>query len=364
MAIGSMYFEVTTTILSPRLFLQRPVEWLRALSEHGGTISFAPNFAYGLCARRAKDSDLEGLDLSRWRIAGCGAEPIQEETLRAFARRFAPLGFSAAAFLPCYGMAEHTLAISFPRPGTGLTVDTVHGGLLRGRGRAVACPPADPDALRVVSCGQAFPGHAIRIVDDLGAPLPDRAVGEIVVSGPSVMQGYESAPAVTRAALRDGWLHTGDLGYLSGGELFVCGRKKDVIVVNGKKYHPQDIEWAAGDVSGVRRGNVVAFGEGAFHAGRERVVIVAESTGAVPAEDLERRIRGRVAEATGLTVERIVVAPPGTLPKTTSGKLQRSRTREAWKSGTLLAPRRSNSLLRHLLASQLAYWRRELFGPR
>lgn len=361
MALGSIYLEMTTTILSPRRFLQRPAEWLRAISDHGGTISFAPNFAYGFCVRRVRDIEIAALNLSRWRIAGCGAEPIQEATLLDFARRFAPAGFRKEALLPCYGMAEHTLAVSFPAAGRGLNADTVLASELRAEGRAVPCAPEDPGAARVVSCGRPFPGHAIQIVDEGGAPLPERTVGEISLSGPSVMWGYEGPAELSADALRGGWLRTGDLGYLSHGELFVCGRQKDVIVVNGKKYHPQDIEWTVGEVPGVRRGNVVAFGAGAF-AGRERVVVVAESKGGAAPDELGRRVRRRVDEVVGLRVDEVVIAPPGTLPKTSSGKLQRARARARWEEGTLLAPRRRSGLLRHLVASQLGYWRAQLFG--
>lgn len=333
MAMATMYYERRTVVMSPLLFLKRPAEWLRAIARHRATISFAPNFAYGLCARRVRDEEVARLDLSSWRVAGCGAEPIQAETLRAFAAKVAPAGFREEAFLPCYGMAEHTLAITFPASARRLVTD---GGF--------------------VGCGRPFPGHDLRIVDERDRQVTERHVGEIVLRGPSVMKEYDGEPELTGEALRGGWLHTGDLGYLAAGELFVCGRKKDLIIVNGRNHYPQDLEWAAGEVPGVRRGNVVAFGAGAF-GGREKVVIVVESkTAAVPA-GLAEAVRRHVQETSGLHVDDVVVAPPGTIPKTSSGKLQRARTKARYEQGDLLRRpiRRELVLLSELARSQWGY---------
>jgi len=307
MALGAMYAARPCVLLPPQTFVKRPAEWLRALTRHGGTISFAPSFAYDLCVRRIKDADLEGLDLSRWRVAGCGAEPIHPPTLAAFARKFAPVGFRETSFLPSYGLAEHVLAATFAPRGRPLRTEN-----------------------SLVSCGGPLPGHAIRIVDEDNQPVPERRVGEILLSGPSVMKGYyhqdESGDAV-----EDGWLRTGDLGYLADGELFVCGRAKDVIIAHGRKYHPQDLEWAVDDLAGVRRGRVVAFGTAG--AGRaDRVVMVVEPNGTVPAASLTDMVRRRIGDLFGLYVDEVAIVPSGTVGRTTSGKVQRAATRERWAS--------------------------------
>jgi fatty-acyl-CoA synthase len=308
MALGAMYASRPCVLLPPQSFVKRPAEWMRALTRHGGTISFAPNFAYDLCVRRIKDADLDGLDLSRWRIAGCGAEPVHPPTLKAFARKFAPVGFRETSFLPSYGLAEHVLAATFPP-----------------RGRALRTEDS------LVSCGSPLPGHSIRIVDEEGRPVPERRVGEILLAGPSVMLGYYEQDAGTAEAIQDGWLRTGDLGYLSGGELFVCGRAKDVIIANGRKYHPQDLEWAVDDLVGVRRGRVVAFGT-AGQGRADRVVMVVEPSGTVSADVLTEKVRRRIGDLFGLYVDEVAVVPSGTVGRTTSGKVQRAATRVRWES--------------------------------
>src|SRR6185295_215339 len=258
MALGAVYTARPCVLLPPHAFVKRPAEWLRAMTRHRGTVSFAPAFAYDLCVRRVKD--LAGVDLSSWRVAGCGAEPIHPETLAAFAETFAPAGFRDTSFLPCYGLAEHVVAATVAPPGRRPRHDSVAADeLIASR---IARPP-DGDherSLTLVSCGCALTGHRVRIAAEDGAALAERHVGEILLAGPSVMLGYYNEPALTDATIRGGWLHTGDLGYLSDGELFVCGRLKDLIIVHGRKYHPQDLERAVDGLSGVRRGRVVAFG--------------------------------------------------------------------------------------------------------
>jgi fatty-acyl-CoA synthase len=356
MALASIYHGVTTVIMPPMVFLRRPAEWLRAISDHRGTISFAPNFAYAYCVRRVSDKALEGVDLSSWRVAGCGAEPIHAATLRAFAARFAKYGFRETALLPCYGMAEHTLAVTFPRPGSPLGVDTVIAGELAERGVAVPCSGDRPDAQSFVCCGRAFPEHEVRIVDEAGQAVPERVVGEIVLSGPSVMHGYVEDAARPSAVPRDGWLHSGDLGYLVDSMLYVCGRKKDMIVLAGRNHYPQDIEWAVSEIEGVRRGGVVAFGCDGFQSIRARIVIVAETKGSVDPTVLRHKLRQVIMASLGLRVDEVVLVPAGTLPKTSSGKLQRARAKARFEAGTLVRQRDSRlGLLRRLMASQWSY---------
>ncbi|HEV2986309.1 MAG TPA: fatty acyl-AMP ligase [Vicinamibacterales bacterium] len=330
MALGAVYAARPCVLLPPQSFVKRPVEWLRALTRHGGTISFAPNFAYDLCVRRVKEGDLKGLDLSRWRVAGCGAEPVHPPTLAAFARKFAPAGFRETSFLPSYGLAEHVLAATFAPRGRPLRTEHVSAHELAGRRVAV---PEDREAmsLALASCGSPLPGHTIEIVDEDGRPLPERHVGEILLAGPSVMRGYYQQEALTAETIRRGWLHTGDLGYVSGGELFVCGRVKDIIIASGRKYHPQDLEWAVDDLAGVRRGRVVAFG--AAGQGRaDRVIMVVEPSGAVSAETLTETVRRRIGDVFGLYVDEVAIVPSGTVGRTTSGKVQRAATKEKWAS--------------------------------
>jgi len=316
MALGAMYAGRPAVLMTPATFVKRPVEWLRAISRHRGTVSFAPNFAYDLCVRRVKERELEGLDLSCWRVAGCGGEPIHAATLSAFARKFAPVGFRETSFLPSYGLAEHVLAATFPP-----------------RGRAVRVAHL-PGHLDIVSCGSPLPDHQLRIVNEEGLDVGERCTGEITLAGPSVMRGYQGAGELTAQTIRNGWLHTGDLGFLDEGELFVCGRIKDLLVVNGRKYHPQDLEWALDELAGVRRGRAVAFG--LSRAGTaDRVVIVIEPSGTVDGAALAHAIRQRVSETCGVYVDEIVPVPTGTIGRTTSGKVQRIATRLQYERGEL-----------------------------
>ena len=331
MALGALYTQRSCVLMPPEAFVRRPVEWLRAITRHRGTVSFAPNFAYDLCVRRVKD--LAGLDLSSWRVAGCGAEPIHPPTLAAFAEKFAPVGFSDTSFLPCYGLAEHVLAATFPPRGRRPRTEFVSADALTERRAAVPHDGQGP-SLALVSCGSALPGHRLQIVGEDGNPVAERQVGEILLAGPSVMLGYYQQDALTAQTIRDGWLHTGDLGYLAGGELFVCGRAKDIIIVNGRKYHPQDLEWAVDGLSGVRHGRVVAFG--ATERGHaDRVVIVVEPSGTVAARVLADAIRREIGELFGLYVDEVAVVRSGTVGRTTSGKVQRGATRARYERGEL-----------------------------
>jgi acyl-CoA synthetase (AMP-forming)/AMP-acid ligase II len=331
MALGALYTGRTCVLLPPESFVRRPAEWLRAITRHRATVSFAPNFAYDLCVRRVKD--LSGLDLSSWRVAGCGAEPIHPPTLAAFAEKFAPAGFRNTSFLPCYGLAEHVLAATFPPRGRRPRTEVVSADALTTRRVAVPHDGAGT-SVALVSCGSALPGHRLQIVGEDGRPAEDRHVGEILLAGPSVMVGYYKQDALTAQTIRDGWLHTGDLGYLSGGELFVCGRAKDIIIVNGRKYHPQDLEWAVDSLGGVRRGRVVAFG--ATESGQaDRVVIVVEPSGTVPSDVLTDTIRREIRDLFGLYVADVAVVRSGTVARTTSGKVQRAATKARYESGEL-----------------------------
>jgi fatty-acyl-CoA synthase len=362
---------IQVTFMSPLQFLKRPAVWLQAMSRFHGTITFGPNFAYALCVKRTRPRELEGVDLSHWRVAGCGAEPIRAETLEQFADHFAPLGFRKSAFYPAYGLAESTLAVAFSR---GVPTDDVQPSTLWEEGRAV---PSDStrDALRIVNCGKAFKGHEIGIFpldDELGqTPLGDRQVGEIRLRGPSVSRGYYQEPETTAKAFVNGWFRTGDLGYLVDGDLFICGRQKEVIIVNGRNFYPQDIEWEASQIDGVRKGNVIAFGTHGVDRDRESVVLAFETSVTDP--DAHARmasdIRARVQERIGITIDDVVVLAAGALPKTSSGKLQRTRTRELYDNGELSSRRSQREVdrvdqVKNLAKSQLAYLKLAVLGGR
>ena len=220
--------------------------------------------------RPAREGFVGDWTCRRWRVAGCGAEPIHPPTLAAFAEKFAPAGFRDTSFLPCYGLAEHVLAATFPPRGRRPRIEIVSADGLTARRVAVPHDGHGVRRSRWSAADRRCRGHRLQIVGDDGRGVGERAVGEIVLAGPSVMLGYYKQDALTAQTIRDGWLHTGDLGYLSGGELFVCGRAKDIIIVNGRKYHPQDLEWAVDALAGVRRGRVVAFGATASGQRRSR----------------------------------------------------------------------------------------------
>ncbi|MEZ4427229.1 MAG: fatty acyl-AMP ligase [Nannocystaceae bacterium] len=360
-----IYYETRgIQFLSPLMFLKRPSVWLRHLSEFRATITFAPNFAYGLATGRIKDHELEGVDLSALKVAGCGAEPIQYHTLRGFADRFAARGFRSTAFLPCYGMAEHSLAITFVGMEDDLIADRVDAeALAGGEARPLAGDVEEGREVLVVNCGQRFPEHELKIVDDDGATLPDRRVGHIRLRGPSIMRGYyDDAETTAKTLSPDGWLTTGDLGYLVDGDLHVCGRTKDLIIVGGRNYHPQDIEWQASQVDGVRTGNVIAFGLQDPSLGRERVIVAAETRhGEVEHASLGRQVRARILEGLGLRVDEVVMLSPGSLPKTSSGKLQRSKASELYCAGALgTAGAGKLGLVKQLASSRWSYFKSSL----
>jgi fatty-acyl-CoA synthase len=333
--VGPLFTNIPCVFLPTASFVRAPRLWLDKIHEHRGTITYAPNFAYALVAKRLKDKDVEGLDLSCLRIAGCGAEPIQARALRDFAARLAPAGFDPRSFVPSYGMAEATLAITFMPLREGLKTDVNAPGEAAGSAENGLEHPKE-----LVDCGRVFPGHELAVVDDAGRRLPDRQVGQIVARGPSVTAGYFQEAELTAETYRPlpddpggrPWLFTGDLGYLVDGRLFVCGRLKDVIIVRGRNYYPSDIEWAVGELPGVRRGNVVAFGVEV--GGEERLIVTCEGA-AADAAAIREATATCVSEQFGLTVHEVVVAPLASLPRTSSGKPQRRKTRQMYVDGTL-----------------------------
>ncbi|HAV42764.1 TPA: acyl-CoA synthetase [bacterium] len=342
--VGPTYYNMPMVFMSPLMFIKRPREWLLLITRHKATVSFAPNFAYGFSAARIKDTN--GLDLGSWRIAGCGSEPISYETLKGFGRYFKASGFREDSFLTAYGMAESTLAITFSKPGEGIVAERVDLESLYKEGLAIPSTlQEDLDSqvkksCIIVSCGKPFRSTELLITGEDGKELPEHWVGEIVVRSPSVMKGYYNNEEGSKNTIKNGWLYTGDLGYTARGNLYVCGRKKDLIIIRGRNYYPQDIEWAANEVEGVRRGNAVVFGLRNPNSLTESIAIVTESHLWEKREkEIKEGIRNNILNRFGLRVERIEVLPPGSLPKTSSGKLQRNKTRELFEAGRLVKRR-------------------------
>jgi fatty-acyl-CoA synthase len=336
-----LHLGLPITLLPPTAFLARPERWLWAIHERRATLSPAPNFAYELCARRIPEEAIEGLDLSSWRAAFNGAEPVSASTLARFAERFAPYGFRPEAMTPAYGLAENSVALTANPVGRGPRVDRVAREPFQRERRAAPAPPGDDTALEFVSAGRELPRHEIRIVDEAGVDLPERVVGRVVFRGPSMTSGYFRQPEATAAiTVAGGWLDSGDLAYRAEGEIYVCGRSKDLIIKAGRNLVPQEIEEAAAGVEGVRRGCVVALGLASSALGTERLVVVAETRVTDPAarDRLVGAVTARVAEAVEMPPDEVVLVPPGAVPKTSSGKVRRAAAKEQYLAGTLGRP--------------------------
>ena len=317
---------IDVVIGAPQDFLGAPLRWLEWLSAYGGTATAGPNFSWVLATRALRNAS--GLDLSRLRIALNGAEPVDPDTVENFVAAAAPFGMRPGAVFPAFGMAELMIAGTFPKPLAGLRTDDVDRRVLETE-RYAAPAPADAEGTRRLALlGPPVPGVEIRVVDpETGSPRLDREVGELEIRGTSVTPGYYGRPDLTTDLFHDGWLRTGDLAYLLEGELVMCGRIKDVIIVGGRNVFPEDVERAASTSDGVRAGNVIAFGVDSN--GKEGVVVVAETKGD-DHSSTRRSVSQRVRAAIGLSPKDVVLVAPGTLPKTSSGKLQRSLCRERY----------------------------------
>jgi fatty-acyl-CoA synthase len=331
MLLGSVVFAADLVLIPTEEFLGRPGCWVDAMSRYRGTITASPNFGYGLAARDIA-SKPRALDLGSWRIAANGAEPIDLETVQRFTDAAVPYGFDRNAMCPMYGLAEATLAVSLSRTDEPVAVEWVDRETLEASARVEHVDPHTPGSRALVSCGYPIPGHEIAIKDPAGNDVGDGAVGEICVRGPSVMPGYWRDPEATAEALRDGWLHTGDLGFEGRHGLVVCGRKKDMIILGGRNLYPEDYEFHAERVPGVRKGNVIAFAI----PERERMVVVCETTaGPDEVDDVARSTLEELRRQLPRGPEEVVLVSPGTLPKTSSGKRQRGECREQYTAGDL-----------------------------
>jgi fatty-acyl-CoA synthase len=327
--------QLSIDYITPRDFARRPMQWLNLISKYRGSIAYSPSFGYDLAVRRGGSQIPADLDLSSWRHAGIGGDMVRAEVLDRFAETFEPKGFNRAAFIPSYGMAEVCLAITFSPGGKGMHTDTVDRAALAGEQRAV--PAANPNdthtARRFVLCGRVLPGHQLEVRDEQGQVLGDRAVGRIFVKGPSVMPGYFQEPEASREVLIDGWLDTGDLGYLLNGEIVVTGRAKDLIIVNGRNVWPQDIEWAIEAQKIVKSGDSAAFSVDTGEGERVVVAVLARVSGDEARAQLARDVAGAVREAIAVDCDVVLVPPTMGLPHTSSGKLSRSRTKANYLAG-------------------------------
>jgi acyl carrier protein len=339
---------VPLVVLSPLAFLTRPERWLQAISRYKGTIAAAPNFAYELCARKISDQAMEGMDLRSWRAALNGAEPVNPETLERFTNRFAKHGFRREAMLPVYGLAEASLGVTFPPLSRGPKVDRVERERFTTEGRALPAGDEDENAIAFVSSGMALPGHEVMITNKEGNPQPERTEGFLWFRGPSATGGYykneeasaklfSGGPAHTEGAYR--WVNSGDRAYQADGEIYITGRVKDIIIKGGRNLYPHEVEELASRVEGIRKGCVVAFGVKGDETGTEKLVIVAESREQDPARRgaLVGAINDRVSRGLGLPPDHVELIRPGSVPKTSSGKLRRDETKQLYLAGTLSA---------------------------
>lgn len=339
----SVYHGAPITLMSPLAFLSRPERWMWAMHDSRGSLCPAPNFSYELCARKIPDAALEGLDLSRWRVAINAGEAVLPDTLARFGERFKPYGFRAESFVPCYGLAESSVALSFTPMNRRPVIDSIRRDLFESEGKAVPPLPGENSVLRFVANGRPMPGHEAKLLDDEGNELGERIQGRIFFRGPSRTAGYYRNPKATSAVITaDGWMDSGDLGYWAGGELYVTGRLKDCIIKSGRNIIPQEIEAAAAEVPGVRKGCVAAFGALDPATGTERLVVVAETRGSVQAElrRIEEGVVAAVDAVLGIPPDKVVLVGPQSIPKTSSGKIRRNATRTLFLEGRLSARRK------------------------
>lgn len=335
--LASLYFSVPLVIMSPLSFLAHPQRWLWTMHRYRGTVSAAPNFAYQLCLNRIDEQSLEGLDLSHWRIAFNGAEAVSPDTLERFCARFSAYGFRRETMFPVYGLAECSLGLAFPPIHRGPVIDRVARTNLMRHAQALPAPATDKHALRFVACGYPLPGHQIRVVDATGRELPERHQGRVEFQGPSATSGYFRNPQATKALFHDQWLDSGDLGYFADGELYITGRAKDIIIRAGRNIYPHELEDAVGNAEGIRNGRVAVFGTSSPVSGTERLVILAESRETDPQalEQLRARIIEIATDLIGDPPDEVILAPPGSVLKTSSGKLRRVASRELYEQGRI-----------------------------
>ena len=335
LVLAPLAAQFTVDYLNTRDFAMRPRLWLTLMSQNRATLSFAPPFGYELAARRVREKEVPNFDLSAWRVAGVGAETIRTESLELFADLFAPSGFDRRSFVPCYGMAECSLAVSFSQLGQGVDVDHVNGDALATQHNAIPIHPTLDNGTDITNkftnCGAPLPGFEVEVRDEQGRVLPERHCGTLFVSGPSVMSGYFGDLKATREVLSpDGWLNTGDLAYRVGNGIVITGREKDLIIINGRNIWPQDLEFLAEKQPEVRTGDASAFSVPA-QDGKEQAVMMVQCRESDERKraDLQERLHRQVRQEFGVDCL-IELVPRNTLPRTTSGKLSRSGARKEY----------------------------------
>ena len=335
--LSPMANQISVDYLKTEDFARRPLAWLDLISRHPGTaLSYSPTFGYDICSRRMSSQTraADRFDLSRWRIAGNGADMIRPDVMQAFVDSFADAGFKASAFCPSYGLAEATLAVSLMPPGEGIRLELVEESELSGVGTSAQERPRRYRA--IVNCGKPVEGMKIEIRGPDGDPLDDRSIGKVWVRGTSVMHGYFRDPESTEACMQGGWLDTGDMGYMSNGYIFIVGRAKDMIIINGRNHWPQDIEWAVEQLPGFKSGDIAAFAI-TGPSGEETPAVLVHCRVSDPHERgrLRDDIRERVRAITGISPV-VELIPPRSLPRTSSGKLSRTKARNLYLSGEII----------------------------
>lgn len=338
--LGSLYFSTSLVIMSPLSFLAKPERWLWAVHRNRATLTAAPNFAYELCLKRVRDEDLEGLQLNSLRVVFNGAEAVLPGTLLRFYERFAPYGLQFEALMPVYGLAECSVGLSFPPLGRGPRIDKIERESFMKTARAIPVKD-DEHALCFVSCGQPLANHEIRIVDMSGRELPERQQGLLQFRGPSATCGYYRNPEKNKLLFDDSWLNSGDFAYIADGEVYITGRQKDVIIRAGQNIYPDEIEDAVNKIDGVRKGCVAVFGSASRETGTERLIVLAETRESQPItlEQIRSKINSEVIALTGAPPDEIVLAPPHSVLKTSSGKIRRDACRETYERGTITVSR-------------------------
>jgi fatty-acyl-CoA synthase len=345
-----LQFGIPLSVISPLAFLTRPERWLWAFHKHRGTIAAAPNFAYELCVRKIADKDIEGLDLSSWRVAMNGAEPVNPETMERFSARFARYGFRNESHLPVYGLAESSLAVTVPPLNRAPRIDRVERETFTVEGRAVPSASAETSVISFVSSGNELPGHEVRIMDQQGNEVADRTEGFLWFRGPSATTGYYHNAAATQKLLPLGrpadpgefaWVDSGDRAYRADGEVYVTGRVKDIIIKGGRNLYPHEVEELTARVEGIRKGCIVAFGLKDEGSGTEKLIVVAEvrERDARKLAAIAAAVTEQVSRGLGLPPDRVELIPPGSIPKTSSGKLRREETRQLYLKRSLSAGR-------------------------
>ena len=335
--LGCLHHAASFYVMAPTSFLARPDSWLWAIHRYRGTLSASPNFGFDLCLNKIDDADVEGLDLSSMRMMANGSEPVSAESVRKFIERFHSFGFRPEAMAPVYGLAECAVGLAFPPLGRPPLIDHVDRETLTRTGVARPTRREDPTAIELVACGQALPDHEIRIVDDTGRELGDRQEGRLEFRGPSATSGYFRNEEKSRQLFHDGWLDSGDQAYMASGDVIITGRIKDIIIRGGHNIYPQELEEEVATIPGVRKGGVAVFGSADRATGTEQLVVLAETKETDPSAraTLQGRIIEVASDILGTPPEKIVLVPPRTVPKTSSGKLRRSAAKVLFEEGRI-----------------------------